>query len=459
MAGKILIVDDVPTNRILLKVKLASARYNTIMASTGTEALELAQDERPDLALIDFNLPDIDGLELCRRLRADPVTSGIPLLVITADTDLARISALKSGAAEVFRKPIDDMVLLARIRSLLRSREAADELGLRDLTGREFGLAEDATPFVQPARITLVAAEREQAFRWMRALQKELRDKVCIAAADEALGEGIERSATDVFVISADLAHPSEGLRLMSELRSRHATRFAGVCIVLPPGARGNAAMALDLGASDLIDAESVEDELAHRVRVQIEQKRRTDRLRTSVADGLKMAMTDPLTGLYNRRYALPHLARIAQRAQSADRSFGVMLMDLDRFKQINDSFGHAAGDAVLVEVAERFRNNLRSVDMVARIGGEEFLVALPDTSLDAARSTAERLRRVIEEEPIRTRNGQNIRVTMSVGLAIGEGHDAGPGRVDMLIARADQALMRSKSEGRNLVTVSLSAA
>jgi two-component system cell cycle response regulator len=244
----------------------------------------------------------------------------------------------------------------------------------------------------------------------------------------------------------------------MSELRSRHATRYSAVCIALPREARDTAAMALDLGASDLIEEGSDPAEIAHRIRVQIDQKRRIDRLRASVATGLRMALTDPLTGLYNRRYALPHLARIAGHAQTTGRSFAVMLMDLDRFKSVNDTHGHAGGDAVLIEVAERFRTNLRAVDLVARIGGEEFLVALPDTSLAAARSTAERLRRVIEERPVRLPQGGSTHVTMSIGLAMCETGD-GPDRIDSLIARADNALMAAKAEGRNQVTVALSAA
>jgi two-component system cell cycle response regulator len=460
LAGKILIVDDVSTNRILLKVKLTSACYQTVQASTGAEAISAARTEQPDLALIDLGLPDIDGLDVCRRLRADPLTRHIPLIAVTADTsDATRIEALRAGAADVYRKPVEDIVLLARIRGLLRAREAAEELGMRDLTYREFGFAEATSDFAPPARIAVVAWHGETAFRWIRILQSQLPDRIRMVVAEEALHEWAPEAVPDLFLICADPARPGDGLRLMSELRSRHATRFSAVCVALPRDAREAAAMALDLGAGDLIEDGADPTEIAHRIRVQIDQKHRFDRLRASVATGLKMALTDPLTGLYNRRYALPHLARIAGHAKTTGRSFAVMLMDLDRFKAINDTYGHAGGDAVLVEVAERFRTNLRAVDLVARIGGEEFLVALPDTSLAAARTTAERLRSVIEERGVRLPSGGTAQVTMSIGLTMSEIGDDGPDRIEALVARADRALLAAKAEGRNQVTVALSAA
>lgn len=170
--------------------------------------------------------------------------------------------------------------------------------------------------------------------------------------------------------------------------------------------------------------------------------------------------MTDALTGLHNRRYAEPHLARIAAHAAAAGRRFAVMVIDIDRFKAVNDTLGHAAGDAVLVEVAARLKGNLRAVDLIARIGGEEFLIALPDTTLEAARGTAERLRRIVADTAVRLPGGGSAKVTISVGLAMGGAGDSdGETGMQALVARADRALLAAKSDGRDRVTVSLSAA
>ncbi|MCU9847772.1 diguanylate cyclase [Defluviimonas sp. WL0024] len=457
MAGKILIVDDVATNRIVLKVKLASAFYETVQAACGVEALKQARGMRPDLVLLDVELPDMNGIEVCRRLKADPATSGIPVVMVTAFHDHARkMEALAAGAEEVFWKPLDEAVLMARLRSLLRARETAEQLGLRDGTYRELGFAEGPQPFAGPALVGLIAGRAETALAWKRDLAGHLNDRLQALDGTAVLGDLGSGPVPDVFVVAADLARPGDGLTLMSELRSRPATRFSAVCVMLPRAGRDTAAMALDLGASDLIEPGADPVEMALRIRTQIARKRQSDRLRASLENGLRLAMTDPLTGLNNRRYALPHLARIAERARAAGRQFAVMVLDLDRFKAINDSRGHAAGDAVLIEVAARLRGNLRAVDLLARIGGEEFLVALPDTTPEAAQATAERLRRVIGDRPVPMPDGAAaIPVTLSIGLALGPG----PASVEDLVDLADRALMGSKADGRNIVTVGRSAA
>lgn len=460
MAGKILIVDDVATNRIVLKVKLSGARYDTVQAASGAEALRLLLSEMPDLVLLDVQLPDMNGIEICQRIKSDPLTRGVPVVMITAFPDTAtRLAALRAGADDFLVKPFDELVLLARLRSLLRARETDEELDQRETTCRELGFAEAPADFAPPSRIALIAQDRETALRWKNELTRFCPgDSLLVLSREEALREADDADSPDAFVIEADLGRPGEGLRLMSELRSRPRSRHAVIGIATPDQARETAAVALDLGASDLLPARldpATAEEAALRLSRQLTRKRILDRQREKLADGLRLAVTDPLTGLYNRRYAMPHLARMAQRAQASGRHFAVMVLDLDRFKAINDTFGHAAGDAVLVEVARRISYNLRQVDLVARIGGEEFLVAMPDTTMPVARLAAERLCRVMEERPVILPDGRTIPVTVSIGLALGGGSGAGAAPVDTLIDLADRALLGSKAGGRNQVKVS----
>ena len=251
------------------------------------------------------------------------------------------------------------------------------------------------------------------------------------------------------------------GLRLMSDLRSRAATRDARFALYRTTPEDASAAMAFDLGADDLIDADTAAQEIALRLQRLLSLKQQADRLRLSVTDRLRLAMIDPLTGLHNRRYGLARMQAIAEAAQTSGAIFAVLVADIDQFKSVNDRFGHAVGDAVLVQVAERLRQNLRAGDLLARIGGEEFLIALPDIALAEARSIAERLCSMMSDAPFDIGQGRALPVTLSIGLAISEGGFA-PAHLDSvteIVDRADRALMRSKAAGRNQVTIGRSAA
>jgi two-component system cell cycle response regulator len=246
----------------------------------------------------------------------------------------------------------------------------------------------------------------------------------------------------------------------MSDLRSRTATRHSAVCVHLRVPSHSEAAMAFDLGADDVIDAGLDPREVAARLRRLLDRKRRDDQLRATLSDGLRLAVIDPLTGLFNRRYALAQLGRIADRAQRGDSGFAVLAIDLDRFKAVNDSFGHAAGDCVLVEVARRLSLNMRAGDLLGRIGGEEFIVALPQTTLANALALANRLRLAVEAVPVRIDPVTAIPVTISIGLAgSGQRSSLGAEPVTAALARADRALLRAKACGRNQVTMDRSAA
>lgn len=456
MTGPILIVDDLAINRIILKVKLASACHESVQAADGATALALARSEKPRLILLDMMLPDISGIEVCRQLRADPLTRDIPVVIITASSDRARrLEALQAGADEFLTKPLNEVILLARIRSLLRARETEAELRLRAATCQELGYPD--TPPAQgiQGRIGLIAGEPAVAMSWRAALAPHLPDQLEIVTPNAALAGANDRPAPDLYVIAADLGAHGSGLRLVADLRSRVSSRDAAISLVLPEADADTAAMALDLGASDILALPFEPQETALRLRLHIQRKRRVDMLRRQVDDGMKLAVTDPLTGLYNRRYALAHLDRIATRAARTNETFAVMALDLDMFKSINDRYGHAAGDTVLERVAEQLRDCLQPGDLVARIGGEEFLVALPDIFLADARQTAERLCQAVADIVVALPDGPSVGVTVSVGLSMGA-----PGTTAQeALNRADNALLAAKARGRNQVTVAAVAA
>ncbi len=462
MSGRILIADSVATNRIIMKVKLSAASYGVVQAETAASVLNSLEEDLPDLFIIDVDLPDLDGITLCRKIREDPATTDIPLIIVSTRTDSpTRLAALRAGADEFLPKPLDEMILLARVRNLIRSRALSEELKLREGTAARLGFAEPVTAFTRPERVLLVARRPDIALGWRRSIEGRVSAEIEVMPYEQLLDSTSKsREKPDLIVIPAGLKSGASGLILLAELRSRAETRHAAILVVHDDGDLFSAIAALDMGADDVLTASCDATEMSLRIRRQLDRKAQADRLRATVEDGLKLAMTDPLTGLFNRRYALPHLSRMAKRALAESRPFAVMVLDVDRFKRVNDRHGHAAGDAVLREIARRIKDKLRSVDLVARLGGEEFLVAMPDTDIDAARVAAERLRKVIENAPVMLQHlpSKGVAVTVSIGVAIG-GTPDGTENVERLVDCADRALLWAKSGGRNQVTFGQSAA
>ncbi len=462
MSARILIVDDVAANRIVQQARLSAAFYETLLAVDGASCLSMAQTDRPDLILLDVGLPDIPGIEVLQRLRRDPACRDIPVIALTTtgSTD-ERLAAYAAGADDVMTRPANERVLLARLRNLLRLKAESD-FPAPDAFAMT-GLAEAPAAFEPQGTIALVTPQFLPGEGLRDALAGRLRDRLVILSRREALAEMSARQGRDslpeVFILQDDGRNPSATLRLLSELKSHQATRHAAVCVVGPAGEGDEAAMAFDLGADDAVGSGVTAEELVLRTRGLLRRKRHFDRQRARMQDGLRLAMRDPLTGLYNRRFAAPQLASVADRSREEGSPFAVMVMDLDRFKDVNDLYGHAAGDQVLVEVARRLTANLRDTDVLARIGGEEFLAILPRTSMVTARRVAERLCQVMDDDPIRLASGEALRVTVSIGVAVAGAAGDGCVAVDGLVEQADLALLESKGAGRNQVTYRLSAA
>lgn len=453
MTGRILIADGVPTNRIVLRVRLSSAYYEVAQAGSGAEALQVARRERPDLVIAATDLPDTDGETLCRKLRGTAGLSDTPVILLHPAPDRAtRLRLLAAGADDVLARPVDELTLLARLRNLLRARHAEDELRLREDTRRALGLAEPPRAFERPARIALVPVQADIPLRpALVTLHARQPHRFEILDPEQALRDG--PTPPEVMVIADTGSRPGAGLSLLTQLRGGPKSRRAALFYATRPDCRSAAASALDLGADDVLAEGFDPEELMLRLPRQIARKRSADRLRDTMRSGLRAAVTDPLTGLHNRRYALPHLARLAERAARQHRDHALILLDLDHFKQINDRHGHAGGDAVLVEVARRLTEGLRMADLVARIGGEEFLVALAGTDAPRALRTAERLRARIADLAIDVSGcGDLVPVSASLGVALASRarHETS----EELFVRADRALYAAKRAGRNRVVM-----
>ena len=452
MSGKILVVDDIATNRIVLKVKLTASLYDIIPCLNVAEAKRVLKSQRPDLIVVNLDLREREGLTLCQFVRGNPAMADIPIVGIVERGPCERkIDALRLGVDEVLERPVEETLLLARIRSLLRARDASAELQMRKDTQQALGFAELVTPFRQPSHIALVSDRPGIAEAWEQPLVGQ---RLHYRASVMRLNETVAADGVDVFLLDGRGPNRHAALRLLSELQSRTNTRHAATILSIADDDPEFAAMALDLGANDLLIAGFTDTELLLRVDAQARRKAQRDRLRDDVRTGLEAALTDPLTGLHNRRYAMSHLNRMAEDAQNMGRDYAVMMIDIDHFKRINDCYGHPVGDAVLVTFAARLRNALRPEDMLARIGGEEFVVALPGATQAEAFATAERLRKLIAACPVDLPQGVSLSMTMSIGLAMAWTAEASGNASEALVSHADEALYRSKSEGRNKVTL-----
>ncbi|UWQ57368.1 diguanylate cyclase [Leisingera caerulea] len=457
MQGTILVIDGVSTNRIMLKVQLAAAYYDVVQAGSTAEVLQAARQHRPDLVLTAMSLPDGTAAGVKRELAADETLADLPVIAISDwEGSKARLQALAAGIDDVLQQPVDDVILQARIRSLLRARSADEELNLQRDASHGFILplsdrccAED----LRNATVALVAQDPRTAMAWRDRLSACLPYELRTHAISDIQGL-MQAPVADAIIVELNEASAGPGLRLLADLRARAATRQTVVIAVPNPADPQIAAEALDRGAHDVLQTGFDVEELKLRLTAQLQHKARKDRLRDSVRNGLRAAVLDPMTGLYNRRYAKPFLDRVAHSAAANGEKFAVMLADLDHFKRINDVYGHPAGDAVLIEAARRMQQVLGPADLLARVGGEEFMAVLPGASEAEAGVAAVALCNAINGTPFEVPGAaEPVQVTISIGAVMGGGgHD---GSAAALVEKADQALYNAKHAGRNQVTLS----
>ncbi len=449
MTARILVVDDIEANVRLLEAKLTAEYYDVLTAYNGPEALARAAAEEPDIILLDVMMPGMDGFQVCRRLKNDPATRHIPVVLVTAlDGRDDRIQGLEAGADEFLTKPIDEVMLLARVRSLTRLKAVMDELRQREASGRRMGVIENSASRLGGGggRVTVIDDHERQGPRLLEQLSVEHRAQLATSA--EAAAD-LPRGHVDLFIINA-MAKSFDGLRLAARIRADEATRHVPVLAVVDVEDRARVVKALEIGVNDLLSRPVDSQELAARARTQIRRKRYTDYLRNNLDQSLELAIIDQLTGLYNRRYMSSQVDVLIARARRSRNPLAALVVDIDHFKKINDNFGHDVGDEVLREFAVRLASNVRAVDLACRTGGEEFVVLMPETQIVDAHRIAERLRLHVAGSPFRVSGGrQLLTVTISIGVSATTAEDVA---ADSLLKRADENVYAAKARGRNRV-------
>jgi two-component system cell cycle response regulator len=452
MSARVLVVDDVPANVKLLEARLSAEYFDVVTAYSGMEALAVCERAECDIVLLDVMMPDMDGFEVCRKLKCNPATHHIPVVMVTAlDQPSDRVRGLEAGADDFLTKPVTDVALVSRVRSLARLKMVTDELRMRALTSKEIGIQNPEREAVaetgRGGRILIVDDRKSSYERIAQPLSAEHAVEV-EADPNEALFHAAEGNY-DVVIVSLGLQN-FDGLRLCSQIRSLERTRNVPILAVAEADNNQRLVRGLEIGVNDYLIRPIDKNEMLARVRTQIKKKRYTERLRDNVQASIEMAITDALTGLFNRRYMETHLGTLLEQAASRGKPLAVLILDIDYFKAINDGHGHDAGDDVLREFALRIRKSIRNIDLACRYGGEEFVIVMPETDMAVATMVAERLRRRIASEPFAIQEGTRlIDVTISIGIAaLADVADTAAA----VLKRADTALYRAKRDGRNRV-------
>lgn len=451
MTARVLVVDDVEFNVKLLDTKLKQDYYQVYTASNGKEAVAKAKEIKPDIILMDVMMPEMDGFEATRIIKSDPNLSFIPIIIVTAlNAQEDKVRGLESGADDFLTKPINDHALMTRLKSLVRLKVMDDELRLRDQTGREFGVIQNNQEARNKLTGSIVLVVEDDKLQYNRIAEKLATIGVSCARSEniDSLVNGSDKTDYSLIIISTLLLE-HDGLRFCSELKSLDKYRHTPILILVDESDEITLTRGLDLGVNDYLLSPIEANEMLARCITQIKRKKYQDDLKSNYLSSIQQSVIDGLTGLYNRRYLETHIRTMIDTSKFAEKSVALLMVDIDNFKKINDTYGHQSGDAVLVEIAKRLGSNLRITDLSARYGGEEFVVILTGINTELAHSIAERIRANIESTPFDIPTEPfKIPCTLSIGLTFLHDGD----NLDKLISRADQNLYKAKENGRNRI-------
>ncbi|MCZ6886757.1 MAG: PleD family two-component system response regulator [Rickettsia endosymbiont of Ixodes persulcatus] len=444
----ILVVDDIETNIKLLTAKLLKEYYTVLTANSGKEALAILKKEKIDIILLDVMMPEMDGFEVCKTIKTDPETTHIPVVMVTALSDIDdRVKGLEAGADEFLTKPINDTALFVRLKSLSRMKSLIDELKLRNSTNALLGITNiEMHETFADKKILLINDDVVQAKNIKQMLLKITANVKVISNSDEL--DIINEYTPDLVIISSMLEN-EDPLRISIILRGK--AEISGVVIILQIDEDGMPLVVkgIELGINDYFVYPIEESELLARIKTQLRRKQYQDNLRNDLEQSVNLAAKDGLTGLFNRRYFDIHLKQMIEKTNKESIKLYLLMCDIDNFKHVNDTYGHQAGDKVLTIVSRILNNTLRVTDLIARFGGEEFTILLTDIDISQAIETAERVRVKIEYMDFHIEDQMEpLKKTISIGVTEYKKEES----IESFIERADKAMYEAKTTGKNKV-------
>jgi diguanylate cyclase (GGDEF)-like protein/PAS domain S-box-containing protein len=466
---KILVIDDSDTMRATLRNILVSAGYEVVVAGDGEEGLAKAKAEHPSLVITDVLMPGVDGFQFLRKVRGDDSLKDVPVIFYTGsyldkqDEELAR----KIGVSRYMIKPVEAPEIIRTVKEVL--------------SGGEQGRPSGTSPIPLEEPVFLKVYNERLVSKLKSTIQENERARLFIEHIMEGMGDGVIVIDRDYTILDANLAATASlGVeksdmigRKCFEVTHRRQAPCEGLQIVCPHPLifeRGEKIVKvlhthynvqgeehqIEITASPV---KNRQEEIFAMVETQrdIMEKKSDDelvklikRLNETQTHLKHMAITDELTGLRNRRYIVERLEEEFQRAKRTGRPLSLIMLDIDHFKKINDAQGHLFGDLVLQVVSVRMKEALRKHDLIGRVGGEEFLVVCPESSLEDTVMVAERIRKIIRREAI-SDGVREAAVALSAGVTMLRDDDRSS---EKFFSRADTALYKAKEQGRNRVAV-----
>jgi len=444
---KVLVVDDEPINVKIIASCLENEGYKVFKAHDGIDALRIARESKPDLIILDVMMPGLDGFEVTKQLRQNPETNIIPIILLTAlGATKDKVKGLNAGADDFLTKPTNFFELRARVRSLLKLKQLHEKAFSISSSAAHLGAHGDEA-LKEKNIILIIEDDVIEAKKSSVILAKAGYDTITADTAQEA-EEILNNTLPDLILLDIMLPDRS-GIELLATLRGKREIENLPIIIVSSIDDLKTKVKGIDTGADDYIVKPVNSLELIARVKSNIHKYEVQQRLIRNAEKLLLQSMTDPLTGLYNREYLQTVVVREMADTKRYGSIFSMLLFDIDNFKCINDTCGHVSGDNVLRELGRITKDSIRINDVAARYGGDEFVVMLPNTTLNAAAAVAEKLRLAVEF--FKFANVADRVISISIGVIEGLASEEG---LDSLINRADKVLYFAKGKGRNRVEV-----
>ena len=463
---KILIIDDDHDTRYILREILRSEGHDVAIAKDGEEGLRKVQTELPSLVITDILMPGVDGFRFLREIRKDDRLKELPVIFYTGnyldkeDEKLAR----DLGVSRFLIKPLSPKDIISVVNELIKEKNKSDAPDYQSSIEEPVFLKLYNERLITKLKQKVI--ENEDSRRSLESIMEGIADGVLvidgdytIIKANSAAAESIGLNKTEMigkkcFTIIHKRQAPCQEPTVICPIPHIFERQENSVKLLHTHSDEKGNERHIEITASPVKDAKGRTIAMVETYR-DIMEKYSDDelvklvkRLNDAQTHLKHMAITDDLTGLRNRRYIIERLEEEFQRSKRMGDYLSLIMLDIDHFKKINDTHGHLFGDVVLRVIASRIKSILRRHDIVGRVGGEEFLVICPESSLVDTVIVAERIRKIIHEEQI----GDGIKeesVTLSAGVTEIREDDASS---EKFFSRADMALYKAKEEGRNRV-------